>query len=316
MSTGACARPAPDKFPDKFPDELLSTRVRLQASDSSLQVNYLGPFYLTRLLESQLRTCNARVVNLSSLMHRMTRITNIKQFLTSPTQGAVTAQHRTQACFVSTVPRHRGLCGSLADRSAWMSVRKCCPGQREVAKDCSASAGEYGTTKLANAIFSQQLVERSRGQIRASSVDPGGVDTGIFRHHSLIAPIARLMGALGVFATAEQGCKAVVHACTAPWTCSTQPDAVLQAPFYARGLFASPLLSLGGRNGFAERALRAWCLPFCGLFDQLLRTVCRGGLGTSTTWEVPPNREVYNSEIGNALWAESSRLCSLSTEVS
>lgn len=176
-------------------------------------------------------------------------------------------------------------------------------------------AGDYATTKLANAIFSQQLLERSKGRIRACSVDPGGVDTGIFRHHSAIAPAARAMGALGMFATPEEGCKAVVHACVAPWPHSAESEAALKAPFYARGMFACPLLSMGGRNGLVEKAVRGVYWGFCGLLDQPFRTLFRGRLGTSMTCPVPPNEEVFDSEKGKALWETSSRLCDLKTDI-
>lgn len=38
------------------------------------QVNHLGPYTLTRLLESKLAASKARVVNVASVTHRITRI--------------------------------------------------------------------------------------------------------------------------------------------------------------------------------------------------------------------------------------------------
>ena len=43
----------------------------LQNSCNGLQVNYLGPYHLTRLLEPQLlASAPSRIVNVSSIMHR------------------------------------------------------------------------------------------------------------------------------------------------------------------------------------------------------------------------------------------------------
>lgn len=54
-----------------------------------VQVNYLGPFLMTRLLESQLLQCRARVVNVSSVMHRVSLIPSAREFLTSHKAGSV-----------------------------------------------------------------------------------------------------------------------------------------------------------------------------------------------------------------------------------
>ena len=57
---------------------------------SSSQVNYLGPYHLTRLLEPQLAaSAPSRVVNVSSIMHRAASVnSNIHRFLTDWNKGS------------------------------------------------------------------------------------------------------------------------------------------------------------------------------------------------------------------------------------
>ena len=55
-----------------------------------LQVNYLGPYHLTRLLEPQLAaSAPSRVVNVSSIMHRAASVdSNITSFLRDWNKGS------------------------------------------------------------------------------------------------------------------------------------------------------------------------------------------------------------------------------------
>jgi NAD(P)-dependent dehydrogenase (short-subunit alcohol dehydrogenase family) len=53
-----------------------------------VQVNYLGPYVLTRLLEDKLVAgAPSRVVNVSSAMHRRARIDNPEKFLREFKEG-------------------------------------------------------------------------------------------------------------------------------------------------------------------------------------------------------------------------------------
>jgi hypothetical protein len=58
------------------------------ATSTKVQANYLGPFLLTRLLECQLQACSARVVNVSSVMHRSSRILDVSKFFNDADHGA------------------------------------------------------------------------------------------------------------------------------------------------------------------------------------------------------------------------------------
>lgn len=60
------------------------------SSSSMMQVNYLGPYYLTRLLESTLIASRpSRVVNVSSIMHRSGHVDkNTEAFLSDWNKGS------------------------------------------------------------------------------------------------------------------------------------------------------------------------------------------------------------------------------------
>lgn len=51
------------------------------------QVNHLGPYTLTRMLEGKLVNSKARVVNVVSVTHRLTKLKNVREFFTDFTQG-------------------------------------------------------------------------------------------------------------------------------------------------------------------------------------------------------------------------------------
>jgi hypothetical protein len=86
------------------------------------------------------------------------------------------------------------------------------------------------------------------------------------------------------------------------------------APFYARGLFASPLMTGGGSNGVLARCVRHVGAALA-LLDQPLRWALGGRLGTATTYEVPPNAQARYSDVGGKLWMMSSALCRLPVDM-
>eukprot|EP00892_Ulva_mutabilis_P003516 jgi/Ulvmu1/1536/UM011_0266.1 len=239
-----------------------------------VQVNYLGPFLLTRLLEARLWQSRARVVNVSSVMHRVSRIPCASEFLTSPT------------------------------------------------------AGTYANTKLANVMFSQALYRKSGARIQAASVDPGGVSTGIYRGAPILAGIMQAACRLGLVATPAEGCQAVVSAAIRPWPALPDPvsepqtnqasisASTMHAPFYARGLFASPLITWGGSNSFLARAGRGVLGPLLALLDQPVRWLLRGSCGSGETFAVPENAQARDPKLLNTLWEASCLLCGHPSELS
>lgn len=175
-------------------------------------------------------------------------------------------------------------------------------------------AGTYGNTKLANAMFSQALYSRSGGRIQAASVDPGGVNTGIYRGAPFISRVVQMACDVGIMATPVDGCQAVVYAATQPWLAAHGSECdgkALTAPFFARGLFASPLVTVGGSNAVAAKVVRGAFAPLCSLFDQPVRWLLRGACGTGRTFMVPANAQVLDISMVNALWDASCQVCGL-----
>lgn len=161
-------------------------------------------------------------------------------------------------------------------------------------------------------MFSQALYSKSCGRIQAASVDPGGVNTGIYRGAPFISQVVQLASRVGIMGTPEEGCQAVISAATRPW-----PDSHLntvkrlQAPFFARGLFASPLVTVGGSNNIAARVLRGAFGPLVALLDQPVRWLMRGSCGTGQTFVVAANAQVLDQHIVDSLWEASCQLCGL-----
>ena len=172
-------------------------------------------------------------------------------------------------------------------------------------------------------MFSQALYSRSGGRIQTASVDPGGVNTGIYRGAPFVSRVVQMACDLGIMATPVDGCQAVVYAATQPWLAARvqMPDSVgegsqcdvkaLMAPFFARGLFASPLVTVGGSNAVAAKIVRGAFGPLSALFDQPVRWLLRGACGTGRTFMVPANAQVLDTSMVNALWDASCQVCGL-----
>lgn len=188
-------------------------------------------------------------------------------------------------------------------------------------------AGTYGSTKLANAMFSQALYQKSGGAIQATSVDPGGVATGIYRGAPVVAGIVEAACRVGIMATPAEGCKAVVFAATCSWPAAPgcvpwSPESrqrvaatALQAPFFARGLFASPVITGRGSNSIVARMVRALFGPLVALLDQPVRWLLRGSCGTGQTFVVPENAQARDRGVLNSLWESSSQMCGLAPDL-
>lgn len=175
-------------------------------------------------------------------------------------------------------------------------------------------------------MFSQTLFVKSGGAIQSAAVDPGGVNTRIYRGSALVSCLMKLLCRIGIMATPEEGCQAVVFAATCPWPVLPSPAGNLpetggrsqampmRAPFFARGLFASPLVTYRGSNALMARILRQVLGPVVALLDQPTRWLLCGRLGTSRTYAVAANSQVYERSIGDALWDASSELCGIPAE--
>jgi len=249
------------------PSSVSPTHIGQPQPRHRVQVNYLGPFYLTRLLEDKLWKCRARVVNVSSVMHRMCCISSVHEFLTSSKAG----NESNFAYSWSVMP-------TALQEPGWL-------------------------------------------------VDPGGVATGIYRGAPVVAGIVEAACRVGIMATPAEGCKAVVFAATCSWPAAPgcvpwSPESrqrvaatALQAPFFARGLFASPVITGRGSNSIVARMVRALFGPLVALLDQPVRWLLRGSCGTGQTFVVPENAQARDRGVLNSLWESSSQMCGLAPDL-
>mmetsp|Transcript_29231 Transcript_29231/g.73454 ORF Transcript_29231/g.73454 Transcript_29231/m.73454 type:complete len:347 (-) Transcript_29231:618-1658(-) len=225
-----------------------------------VQVNYLGAFALTRLLEKKLVASQpSRVVNVSSVTHRVAVLDDAKEFLYN-----------------------------------W---RK----------------GQYQHTKLANALFSSELNRRLLPLgVQSCAVDPGGVNSSIWDRGGFLSrpPFRTIIGAL--YAPPSDGATAVVHAATSPWKPRSPDDHF----FFARGMFASPLVTWNRGPGDGPLRKAEFSL-FCGttllasFLDWPLRWMSRDLL-CSRTHRVRSAPATHNKEVASDLWELSSRVVGVS----
>lgn len=243
------------------------------------QVNYLGPYLLTRLLTPALRRASpeARVVNVSSVMSRL-----------------------------ASLPPH----------------------PRDYLTKEAAGGENYGASKLANILFTYES-QRRLGHlgIQSCAVDPGSVNTGIYRNSFLGQGPFKAVREF-ICSPPGEGAHAVVDAVTDQ---STEASAVIQPDhqavnlsdmsgadasdnrsqlrFYGRGLFGLPPVTwVGGPYPGVRGAVRRTlgmlpCLVGAAL-DQPIRNISRGRWGV-TTRRVPSAQPSYDMIYGAELWDES-----------
>ena len=214
-----------------------------------ISVNYLGPFLLTLLLEDKLKRCAdgaespSRVINVSSVMHRFSTLA----------EGIDDASNTTVIDMFMRTEDGGGVATSAVENT---------------------TSRLYADTKLGNALFTEWLNGRWKGtKLRAVSVDPGGVVTGIWRHSKWEG--SRVMGCL--FAPASDGSEALYDCCVGPLD-----DPPESASFYARGAFCFPLL---GR--FPPRSARLGVVAgVIAAIDWPLRRMTGGLVANQTRWVV------------------------------
>lgn len=230
-----------------------------------ISVNYLGPFLLTLLLENKLKRCadgaelSSRVVNVSSVTHRFSTLE----------KGVADASNKT-----------------VIDMFMRTGVKARAAGDKGDARSSASTfiPRLYADTKLGNALFTEWLNRRWEGtpELRAMSVDPGGVVTGIWRNSKWEG--SRVMGWL--FAPASDGSEALYDCCVDPMDELPSP-----ANFYARGAFRFPVLSWyppqSARLGLVAGVIAA--------VDWPLRRIS-GGLIANTTGRVVANEACYHPE--------------------
>ena len=228
-----------------------------------ISVNYLGPFLLTLLLEDKLKCCAdsgelpSRVINVSSIMHRFSTLAD-----------GVRDQSNESVV-------------DMFQRAEY--------GQQGRDVDSVVSSSRlYSDTKLGNALFTEWLNNRWKDEknLRAMSVDPGGVVTGIWRNSRWEG--SRLMSLF--FAPASDGSEALYDCCVDPLNDVPEP-----ANFYARGAFTSPLL----RHHPQSKRL-ALAAGIVAAVDWPLRQFSGGRIANKTK-RVPANEACYDSQVVSRL---------------
>ncbi|CAD7695381.1 unnamed protein product [Ostreobium quekettii] len=262
-----------------------------------VQVNYLGPYLLTRLLAPSLRACApSRVVHVSSVMHRLTHMPRPAAFL-----------------------------------STW-------------------SPSCYANTKLANILFANEFHRREGPLgVHSCAVDPGGVRTRIYAGSIYARPPLSWAVDL-LFAPPSDGAQAVLHAATCDWPPTIGRDSLEHGPgtrserrellqilrkgqspvgqsgsrrgsasngfsFYARGLFASPLVTRwgGGGEGWqgaAWGAVYALVLALHAAMDYPIRRMSGGRWGGGTR-AVPAAPQAGDARLALELWNSSAEIVGL-----
>lgn len=252
-----------------------------------VQVNYLGPFLLTLLMEEKLikhaglSSCQSRVINVSSVMQRF-------------------------STFGKMVLRGE----SFSDMLTGIDGR---------------SNTWYAATKLANVLFTSYMSVRWKimgANVHSVAVDPGSVVTGIWKDSKWEDSwLIKLM-----FAPASDGAKAVIHAATVNFDeeenidvrpikkallerSKKRPNEVSQnfedpADFpdfrlYARGAFTWPTLT-------NVTYPSSWRGLLHSTIDWPLRNLSRG-LFASKTVPVRANLDAYNVKIAEKLFQASAK---------
>lgn len=270
------------------------------------QVNFLGPYQLTRLLEPVLiQSSPARIVNVSSTMHRCAAL---RPFAAEPAGSA-------QPDGGGELPAPDG--GGRAGDD---------PGMAALLRSWRRGSG-YATTKLANVLFAYECQRRLGALgVQSCAVDPGGVASNIWKRSVFESP--QLSWLLHLYAPPSDGATAVVHAATVPWGSERGAAARLAAQrraapaagsnglsfepeddlrFYARGLFASPPMTAidatpgRGLHGALSKALWVASAGVLSVMDWPARRLSGGRLAAHTTC-VPSSPTSYDAELAARLW--------------
>uniref|UniRef100_A0A7S3VHE6 Uncharacterized protein n=1 Tax=Dunaliella tertiolecta TaxID=3047 RepID=A0A7S3VHE6_DUNTE len=240
------------------------------------QVNFLGPYTLTRCLAPSLTAAaaedgDARIVNVASVMHRWSSLPHDPQKFLSDWSGNDSGGSYRNC-------KHAGVVFMLmldqlirqAQQDMQGTASSCAAGSNEVLRGpllrCSRTRDNSSGS---NNIHSNSMQHASKDpvsqagrmapRLRALSADPGFVHSGLWSTSKVLGnpPGSIVMQMLA--APTSDACATTVHAVTAADACS--------GSYWARGLFASKLIT--------EAPLEILTAPFC-LLDWPLRQATRG----------------------------------------
>lgn len=250
------------------------------------QVNYLGPYLLTRLLEDQLiHSAPARVVNLSSVTHRFGSIGDPGTFLTSWAQGS-RYQNSKLANALFAFELHR--------RLAPFGVTS-----------CAVDPGSVASSIWRDSLFSQPPIKTLIKWLYAPSEDGA---TAVV--HAATVPWEQdAAAAEAVNSRWARSSQQALPSRDAPAGQHSEACDPSDLRFYARGAFAWPTVtSLRGAPGAStsplerlrEAVYAVSTLVHSGI-DWPLRRLS-GGRVAATTAPVPANPLCYDERLSKGLW--------------
>ncbi|WIA15774.1 hypothetical protein OEZ85_002389 [Tetradesmus obliquus] len=206
------------------------------------QINHLGPYTLTRLLEAKLAASRARVVFVSSIVHRFAAIRDVHAFLTDWQAGRY--EHTKLANLYTAFEMQR--------RLGAQGVTACAvdPG--------AVRSGIWANNPRFNRRLGKAVIVLGAQGVTACAVDPGAVRSGIWANNPRFnrGPGKAVIDAC--YAPPEDAARVLLHAATCDWRADVRSGtglggqgagdvaaAAAAAPeqdlrYYARGVFAWP----------------------------------------------------------------------------
>ncbi|CAL8464655.1 g4190 [Coccomyxa elongata] len=245
------------------------------------QVNYLGPYMLTRLLEGSLvASAPSRVINVSSVTHRYGLIDNPATFLSRSTIGVGGQYPATKlgnVLFTYELQRRLGNLGVQA---------------------CAVDPGAVATNIYKDSrLFTRQPLKWLIQNLYAPPRDGAAAVV-----HAASAPWRRQPGKHGFLVNKSTDALLGGGSIAGTW-------------FFARGVFAWPAITgfRGQREGIiGNLRMQGWAVRALSLsaLDWPLRKITQGRW-LSETKAVPSAPASYNKEMAAALWDLSADMCKL-----
>lgn len=249
------------------------------------QVNYLGPYMLTRLLESSLvASAPSRVINVSSVTHRYGLIDNPASFLTQCTTGVGGQYPATKlgnVLFTYELQRRLGNLGVQA---------------------CAVDPGAVATNIYKDSrLFTRQPLKWLIQNLYAPPQDGAAAVV-----HAASAPWRRSPRKHGFLVNKKTDTQ-------------VECDSTAETWFFTRGVFAWPAITgfRGQREGvIGSLRMQGWAIRALTLsaLDWPLRKITKGRW-LSETKAVPSAPISYSKEMAGALWDMSADISNLPREV-
>ncbi|WIA35876.1 hypothetical protein OEZ86_004259 [Tetradesmus obliquus] len=270
------------------------------------QINHLGPYTLTRLLEAKLAASRARVVFVSSIVHRFAAIRDVHAFLTDWQVGRY--EHTKLANLYTAFEMQRrlgaqGVTACAVDPGAvrsgiWANNPRFNRGPGKAVIDACYAPPEDAARVLLHAATCDW-----RADVR-SGTGLGGQGAGDVAAAAAAAPEQDLRYyARGVFAW-PQGAGGVAAGAAA------EPEHDLR--YYARGVFAWPQVCNDWAAGGPLRS-SAWALNTAlhTTLDWPLRRLLHSGHDLHRVVPAAAGSHAYDKQVASELWEQSADLAGL-----